>query len=251
MLSRSKGFMNRRETRMRCSLPVLVLIVAVLMRPANAAGVGPINDSWAVFSTIQEGEPVTVYTSLVDNRSGDPIFLPATAPAVLTEPLQAGFGWQPDTITAGQEVAFEDRSTGQPDGWSWDFGDGEFTAHPTGAPLIDPLELTVGEGSGARSGRLDIFEVEGTGVSRTWSSQVYLGYPFGVQVCDIDDDGTGGLLFSCGGVHAESADGPGFTAAGLATNLEQYHRFVCTDLDLDGSVELVTGCRCDLQVRCR
>jgi PKD repeat protein len=462
----------------------------------------------AMVSATGPNDRFFAYASVVDNRSGDPIFLPATAPAVLTEPLQAGFGWQPDTITAGQEVAFEDRSTGQPDGWSWDFGDGstaaaqnpshifasagtysvtlevtragevsnaeesitilprpllapcgtistdwpqvvtwainadldglvdlvvtsnrsspdtvkvlhndgnlgfsevfaahvpggglteaavadfdgdglddfaltvnndgtdppgvvffenlgdgEFTAHPTGAPLIDPLELTVvdvdgdldldlivpdfdvgyrvytnlgdfsfsekrvakiceflafgdltgdgrvdmacgdvaelavvldveggatqipaititdgnfrtlrirdldgdgrheilasvfvGEDSGAHSGRLDIFEVEGAGVSRTWSSQVYLGYPFGVQVCDIDDNGTRDLLFSCGGVHAESADGPGFTAAGLATNLEQYDRFVCTDLDLDGSVELVTGCRCDLQVLCR
>lgn len=42
------------------------------------ADVGLIDDAWAVFSTGPEGAPVTVYTSVVDNLSHDPVFASAS-----------------------------------------------------------------------------------------------------------------------------------------------------------------------------
>ncbi|MCD4749148.1 MAG: PKD domain-containing protein [Thermoanaerobaculales bacterium] len=39
-------------------------------------------------------------------------------------PLEADFSWTPENVQAGEHIYFLDESSGGPDSWEWDFGDG-------------------------------------------------------------------------------------------------------------------------------
>jgi PKD repeat protein len=65
--------------------------------------------------------------------------------------LAADFAVDPTAPVAGTPVHFEDRSSGGPESWSWDFGDGTTSAEQNPVHVFDlagtyQVELRVGRG---------------------------------------------------------------------------------------------------------
>jgi PKD repeat protein len=82
-------------------------------------------------NTSADRDPVHVYAAagtydvrLVATGPGGADTLTAAAYVTVDEPVAAAVGISASTGTAPLEVAFTDLSTGDPDTWAWDFGDG-------------------------------------------------------------------------------------------------------------------------------
>ena len=68
---------------------------------------------------------------------------------IAEESMTAFFSWDPANPLAGEEIFFSDLSTGQPDTWFWDFGDGttseeQHPLHVFEIPAEYPVNLTIG-----------------------------------------------------------------------------------------------------------
>lgn len=71
--------------------------------------------------------------------------------------LVADFAWAPNAPQVGQPIQFSDRSTGEPDSWTWSFGDGatstqENPEHAYADPGTYPVTLTVARRNDPSSG---------------------------------------------------------------------------------------------------
>ena len=110
------------------------------------------------------------------------------------EPLTANFGWDPESPGVGETVVFSDCSSGDPDTWFWNFGDG-FTSeeqNPTHAwdqPGDYPVTLTISRSGG------DPAEIEQwVTVSDDEMTAVFMWEPFEPEVGEevwFSDSSTG------------------------------------------------------------
>jgi len=85
-------------------------------------GDGSSSDIQQPHHVFEEPGPHTVVLSI--ERSSDGTATQVTHTIQVREPLFAEFSWDPLDPMPGDNVSFTDQSTGTPDSWSWDFGDG-------------------------------------------------------------------------------------------------------------------------------
>ncbi len=122
---------------------------------------GPDGWSWDFGdgTSSEEQNPLHAYeapgrytVTLTVTRSSDGSQSAAQAEVVVSEDLVADFEWQPQNPSAGSETAFFDRSSGGPDTWHWDFGDGFASdernpVHVFAELGVYPVTLTISKSS--------------------------------------------------------------------------------------------------------
>ena len=134
----------------------------------TSTGTPPLTYAWnfgdgSPNSTIKD--PLHLYTSggtytvnlTVTNDFGSDSTEDTISVVVVIPPLDADFDASPTSGPAPLFVQFFDRSTGSPDDWSWDFGDGGTSdlpnpAHTYLTPGTYTVNLTVGRGPETASG---------------------------------------------------------------------------------------------------
>jgi PKD repeat protein len=89
--------------------------------------------------------PVTLTVQFGDSTTGG---RQATHVVMVLPQLEARFHWAPDVPLVDETVQFFEVSLGNPDGWSWDFGDGQtsdeqYPTHAWAAPGVYPVTLTI------------------------------------------------------------------------------------------------------------
>lgn len=126
----------------------------VLADDAEGAVVGGDSDAPTVAvpgvdaATAAEGAPVLDANVLAATVQDQPDDMPDPLP---DDQLVANFSFSATTVTVGELVRFVDSSTGNPDAWRWDFGDGTGGEGPTVEKAWDepgtyPVTLTVRRG---------------------------------------------------------------------------------------------------------
>jgi PKD repeat protein len=110
----------------------------------------PDGDTWSLAGSAGTGELLAVLEGADDlvvvGRDGVVL---RNACSATSEPPEARFVWRPTLPEDGTPVRFTDLSTGDPDRWSWDFGDGfgaegRAVTHTFAEPGAWPVTLTAG-----------------------------------------------------------------------------------------------------------
>lgn len=179
--------------------------------------------------TSAEQNPVYAYqqpgaytVTLTVARSADGSQSAAQAVVSVSEDLVADFEWQPATPTAGSATSFFDRSSGGPDGWYWDFGDGSVSdernpVHVFPEPGVYPVTLTITKGSAGAQASVthQVTVSEGLVPEFTWDPQFPVAGT-AVQFVDLSsgavvdwqwDFGDGGTDAAQNPVHVYDAPG--------------------------------------------
>jgi PKD repeat protein len=129
-------------------------------------------------------------TSAAGGPTGTEFLIDDVSLMTADEPLNADFEWTPLSPSTGEEVAFHDLSTGQPDAWSWDLGDGvwSYEQHPVhtyNAPGTFTVVLEVTRGGTESSTEVKQIVVEAPLVADFGWSPYYPQVGEGVQFSDV------------------------------------------------------------------
>jgi len=153
----------------------------------NQVGADALGDGYAVVRTDTLGAAFFAYASRIDNRSGDPVYVPGLGPDRGVPP-RPDFTWSPDPATVGEPVQFVDTSSGGPLQWLWNFGDGASSSEPSPTHIYATsgtfgVTLTAANASGSRSITKQVAVGEPPTAHFTWSPEQPL---WGVPVVFAD-----------------------------------------------------------------
>jgi len=108
---------------------------------------------------------------------------------------------------------------------------------------IDELiVLTNYDGGEVQIGQLSVYKWSGAQFDMLWQSSEIDGYPYGMQIADVDLDELEDILLSCGGLRLFLNNGEGFSDEGNVVEGGGWNDiFLCSDLDGDNYIDLALG----------
>ncbi len=106
---------------------------------------------------------------------------------------------------------------------------------------IDELVVVTNYDGSTQIGEVIIYSWAGTSFEIFWSSGEIGGYPYGIQIADIDNDNDDDILLACNGLKWLRNDGSTFTNMGNILGTTPDEKFMVNDQNNDNLKDIVHG----------
>jgi len=92
-----------------------------------------------------------------------------------------------------------------------------------------------------QKGQLRVYKWKDNSFELSWQSSEIAGYPYGIQIADINSDGYKDILVSCSGIQLFLNNSGTLSYYGLLSSQESNGLFIASDLNNDNKLDLAFG----------